>query len=168
VKQYRKIVLWAYVVEVLFAGLAQSAIILLSDAPKVANFVNDTAGAWASFTGVLLAAALAVWIVLFQVATTPFGEWLMWRGAMRVYSQAFAYAVVLYAGGTVLLIICMSIKSAQVLTHIALFALLLGTVNLVTMVMTTKDLLQLQAEFRQRQKEFDREKSGTLGGPKAE
>lgn len=164
-KQHRKIVIWGYIVEFVLAGLVQIAAILIWDADKVTNFVSETAGAWAAFAGVLLAAALAIWIVLFQVATTPFGEWLMWRKAMHVYSRAFAYDVIIYATGTVLLIICMSIKSSQMLAHAALFVLLLGTVNLVTMVKTTKELLDLQAEFRRQQKEFERSNPNPLKEP---
>ena len=151
-KQHAKIVAWGYLVEVLLAGLAQTLAILFCGGGKVAAFVVDTAGAWAAFTGVLLAAALAIWIVLFQVATTAFGEWLMWRGAMKVYSRAFAYAAIVYAVGTVLLIICMSIKSSEILAHLSFFALLLGVVNLMTMVKTTKELLDLQTEYKRQEK----------------
>jgi hypothetical protein len=151
VKSDRLLIGWAYLAELFCATLITAFISLFVPELKLAEFLSKTAGAWAALTGGLFAVAMAIWIVLFQVSATPFGDWLDRRGALRIYSLGFATAAGVYAGATALLIVTsFAATSVSLINYLALFGLLLAVLNTYTVVRNGTDLLRLQSAFRTR------------------
>lgn len=152
-KSNKRLVIWGYAVELICALSVEVVLVLCISTEKLVEFVSKTALAWATLTGLLFGVALAIWIVLFQVATTRFGDWLERRGALRVYSAAFVTAAGVYGSATALLILASYGSVLRSVIYVALFGLLLAIINTYTVIRNGMDLLHLQATFRARLRE---------------
>jgi hypothetical protein len=128
-------------------------IVTIAGPRNAAHIASSAALAWAALTGVFLAASLAIWVVLLQIASSAFGEWLLWRGAMKVYSSAFAHAVLVHATATGSLVLAFIFSSSQSVSLGALALLIFSGINLVTSIRNGQQLLTLQAQFQRCLKE---------------
>lgn len=143
----KRLVVWAYAVELLAAGFILLAIYLWLGPQVIVTFVRNAAIDIATiFGGVMFAGALAFLWTLFSKADTPFYQWLEAKGAFRVYVIATTYTVAVSFLSTASLILAKHVEQ-QLLGLTATYFLLLAVINLYTLVTMVADLMKLNAAY---------------------
>ena len=145
-------VIWAYAKEPLLVGLVMGILLAIAGSPPIEDFVEKTGSQWANFTGLLFAASVAVWISYVNITASAFGEYLRTKGALLVYSNAFASALVIFFVSTAILIISTAFKSS-IIADAAMFMLIYSTVNLMTMVRNGSGLVRMYALYKAKEEE---------------
>lgn len=138
---------WGYAVELVLSALAVFALCLWGTTDSLLSFLRTAALEIATLFGaVMLAAALAFLWTFFSKADTPFYRWLDSKGALRVYLQATAYAIIVSFLSTSSLVIYKHVGSRN-LGLTAAFLLVLAIVNMYTLVSNVIGLMRLNALF---------------------
>ena len=142
------ITIYGYLIEFVLAALIYALVWKSGYIAQAINFVLESSAAWSTFFGVLLASAVAAWLVLFQFNADDFGAWLEWKGANSIYSFAFLFNVLLFALTTVLTLLLTFLKGPQLIVQVALYFIILGLINTFTLAKIVYQLTRLQAVFR--------------------
>jgi hypothetical protein len=138
---------WGYLIELVLAGLFYVMIWWLWGFAAIQTFLDKTATEWATLTGALFTASLAIWLTFVNIRATDFGDYLDSKRAVAVYSAAFITAMVVYLAGTICLIAVKGSSNIAV-GRIGLGLMLYGGINLVTLVRNATGLVRLYGIFR--------------------
>lgn len=143
----RRYVWWAYVVELLAAGMILFALCLWFEPKVMGSFVRDIALDVATLlSAVILAASLSFLWTFYSKGDTEFYRWLDARGAFRVYVRATAYSVIISLLSTMSLVAMKKIAD-DTFALAGTFLLILAIINLITLVTNVIDLMLLNARF---------------------
>lgn len=145
-KQYRFILFWGYVVELLLVLVVYGIILNYVDRQDLPRIVQDNWGIFCGVSGGLLAIGVTFLIFILQMANSEFGKYLAWRKADVHYWRAYQVQVFLFFLATVMPIIAGLGKSAWA-GHAAWIFLLYATVNVLTVIRNTVGLVRLQQTF---------------------
>lgn len=125
---------------------------------KCVASVEQTAGPWATFFGVMLAGAMAARLVLFNLNSGDFSSWLEWKKVGGIYSAVFLFNLLLFLLVTVLNVFLISIKGTW-LSFGAVFGIIFGLINSLSFPVFVYHLCRLQAKFNfEFKREIEREK----------
>jgi hypothetical protein len=138
----------AYLPEPLIAILIESLLLNWRGAPANAQFMHSEARDILSLLLVLLSASLALWIGLFWVSSTEFGQWLSKRGELNPINNAFVSTIIILVLSCVVSIICAFADGGYVKVMLVgeLFSIL-SLVSVPGMLMNTSGLLKLHSLF---------------------
>lgn len=145
-KTTKRMVVYGYAIE-LFLTLMVEALIWLQDwADSAARFVDESAGFWMTLFLAVFAGAMAARLVFFSLNTGDFSAWLEWKGIGGVVAGVFVFNLILFFIVAFLFILLSYLKGTW-LSHLGVFALILGLINCVTFPMFVYRLSRLQALF---------------------
>lgn len=137
-----------YAVEPLVATLFTSLLVNYFGQLQIAEFMHDEARDILGLSAVLLAAALALWIGLFWIASSEFGAWLSLKGVLSQIDRAYVASAVSLLIVCVSCIVCAHVGFAHKHTQvIGLGIALEGLVNVPTLLNNTRLLLKLHAAY---------------------
>lgn len=146
VKSNRMMLIYAYGIEFLLAGLIYAALWQRDWLYSVTKFVDDSAASWATFFGVMLAGAMAARLVFFSLNSGDFSAWLEWKKVGGVFSGAFLFNLLLFLSATTISAVLIYVKGTW-LTEFGVIAGILGLINSVTFALLVHRLGRLQAKF---------------------
>jgi hypothetical protein len=96
----------------------------------------------------LLGASLALWVGLFWISSTPFGEWLSARAALESLNTAYITSIAVLLVGCLACILCAYLKPEHVSSQIfGVFVSTYGLATVPTMLNNTHKLLKLHGLF---------------------
>jgi hypothetical protein len=142
-------ILWAYGSEAVVASLILGGLLLFTDTPTLANFVQNAASDLAYFSGIWLAGAIAFLWAFYSKADTPFFQWLYDKGAYNVYLSAYVAAIAIYASLTVCLFLSPKLDN-EIFSLAALWLLILGVTNIYTFTNNIIKQSKLNMEFNRK------------------
>lgn len=142
----KALVVYGYGMEFLLAGLVFGLLWQQGWLPDVSKFVDDSAGSWATFFGVMLAGAMAARLVFFSLNSGDFSAWLEWKKLGGVISGAFLFNLLLFLLVTATSIVLIYVKGTW-LTKLGVLIGILGLINSVTFPLLVYRLTRLQAVF---------------------
>jgi len=146
VKQHTRSVVWAYVVEIIL-GILVYVLLLVTVGPQ---FLGDVlSDHWATFCTVglaLFAAGFAGLVCFARFLDSEFGKYLKWRGADEHYLRAYVVQEVMFLGA-VLASFATAVLRYGFLVHVTWLILLGATVNSLTVLINTRDLIRLRQQF---------------------
>jgi hypothetical protein len=138
----------AYVAEPIVSGLALSLLINWLGVAANAAFMHDEARDILSLGVVLLGASLALWIGLFWISSSDFGQWLAARRMLEPINSAYVASAVVLLVACVLCILCAHASAAYVkLQTVGEFFSLWGLFSMPTLLNNTRHLLRLHGQF---------------------
>jgi len=138
----------AYVTEPVLSGLAISLLINMYGQSANAAFMHDEARDILSLGVVLLGAALALWIGLFWVSNSEFGQWLAARQMLEPINAAYITSTVVLLADCVLCILCAHASAShQWLQLTGEFFSLYGLASMPILLNNTRHLLRLHGLF---------------------
>lgn len=148
----RFLVAWAYLVEIVLSSVLLALFLLVFGKDSVVHAVQEVAPDVSAYIGgAMFAASLALFWNFYSKSDTAFMQWLHAQGAYPVYLRAFQVAIAIYAGMLIAGIATKHMKSEAV-ALVAGWSILLGIVNIYTLVKNVSGMMRLNAEFnRQRQ-----------------
>jgi hypothetical protein len=138
----------AYITEPILSALALS--LLINSFGKTANatFMHEEARDILSLGVVLLAASLALWIGLFWISNSEFGQWLASRHMLEPINTAYIASAVILLTSCVLCILCAHIPASFVWLHlVGEFTSLWGLFTMPTLLNNTRHLLRLHGLY---------------------
>ena len=142
----RLLVIWGYASEILLAALLTVVVRMLVPGSTLKLLLVDNASAWTTVFTILFAARTALWGVFINIATKPFGPWLHKRGALKVFQHALSSPLLIFAAGIVSCIAMKAIQNQYTL-FTAVFFIFYGTINLITMITNTIQIVDLYVLF---------------------
>jgi len=138
----------AYLTEPILAALALSLLVNRFGKAGNAAFMHDQARDILSLGVVLLGAALALWIGLFWISSTEFGQWLANKQMLEPINAAYIATAVTLLTSCVLCILCAHASTSHVTLQITgEFFSLLGLASMPTLLNNTRHLLRLHGQF---------------------
>jgi hypothetical protein len=152
----------AYLVEPLAAVLVLSLLMNFFGETSLAQFMHSEARDGLSLLTVLLAASLAIWVGLFWISSTPFGQWLSARRVLETVNAAYITSIAILLVGCISCIFCAYLKADHLFSQLfGVFACLYGLATVPTMLNNTHKLLALHGLFgRQSSKVTDMRSAG--------
>ena len=145
-KNTKVLVAYGYGIEFLLAGLVFALLWQCGWLTAVSKFVDDSAGSWATFFGVMLAGAMAARLVFFSLNSGDFSAWLEWKKLGGVISGAFLFNLLLFLVATATSVVLIYVKGTW-LTHLGVLIGILGLINSATFPLLVYRLSRLQAVF---------------------
>lgn len=142
----KTLVVYGYGIEFLLAGLSFALVWQRGWLAMVSKFVDDSAGSWATFFGVMLTGAMAARLVFFTLNSGDFSAWLEWKKLGGVISGVFVFNLLLFLMVTATSIVLIYVKGTW-LTDLGVFVGILGLINSATFSMFVYRLSRLQAVF---------------------
>jgi hypothetical protein len=138
----------AYLTEPILSALVLS--FLFNEFGKDANlaFMHDEARDVLSLFVVLLAAAMALWIGLFWISSSDFGQWLANKRMLEPINLSYIASAVILLTSCVLCILCAHASVSHTwLQLVGEYFALYGLVSIATLLNNTRHLLRLHGEF---------------------
>lgn len=152
----------AYVTEPILSALVLSLLINRFGNIANASFMHDEARDILSLGVVLLAAALALWIGLFWVSSSEFGQWLASKKMLEPTNTAYVASAVVLLSCCVLCILCAHVPASQIKLQIAgEFGALWGLASMPSLLNNTRHLLRLHGLYVRQPKPVSEIKSAT-------
>ena len=143
----RALVALAYIFEIGLSVFLFGLLFIIWDAKQLVAFMHQSASDFATyFSAAMLAGSIAFLWQFYSKSDTPFAMWLYAKDAFKVYLMAYVYAVAVYALLTVALLLSKHIAS-EFVSYIAIWALILGVLNVYTFIKNIIDQLLLNMEF---------------------
>lgn len=141
---------WGYLVELIACSLLMVIVVLIWGADAISGFIGASSSDISSYFSVgMFAAATAFYWAFYSKSDTPFANWLYEKGAYKVYSRAYLWAIGVYAALSVMLFIAKSVNNHYV-SLATFWLLLLGVVNVYTFFNNIASQLRLNMEFNKR------------------
>jgi hypothetical protein len=138
----------AYLPEPLAAVLALSLLANCFGYSTLADFMHAEARDGLSLLTVLLGASLALWVGLFWISNTLFGEWLSARSALEALNAAYITSITVLLIACLSCIVCAYLKPDHVYSQMfGVFFSIYGLATLPTTLNNTHKLLKLHALF---------------------
>jgi ABC-type multidrug transport system permease subunit len=138
----------AYLIEPTVSALALSLLINWLGASANSNFMHDEARDILSLAVVLLGASLALWIGLFWISSSEFGQWLASKGMLKHINAAYIASTVTLLSTCVLCILCAHVPATTTWLQIAgEFLSIWGLLTMPTLLNNTRHLLRLHGLF---------------------
>ena len=88
-KNYRGVILWTYIVEIVLALVVYALILVLIGRENTVSTVYDHWVAISALGGVLLGVAIAALLYYYQTVDSDFGKYLSWRKVDGVLRRIF-------------------------------------------------------------------------------
>jgi hypothetical protein len=147
----------AYLLEPVAAVLTLSLLMNFFGKSSLAEFMHSEARDVLSLLLVLLAASLAIWVGLFWISNTLFGQWLSARAALEKINAAYITSIAILLFGCISCVFCAYLKADHVYSQLfGVFASLYGLATVPSMLNNTHQLLKLHGLFgRQNNKVTD-------------
>lgn len=143
----KKLLWWAYIVELIAAGLTLFALCLWLGSTSVTTFIRDVAIDTATLFGaVMLAASLGFLWTFYSKSDTEFYRWLDSQGALSIYLSATVYSVLVSLLSTLSLVALKHVTNNG-FALLASYLLILAIINLVTLVNNVVGLMKLNAKY---------------------
>lgn len=138
----------AYLVEPVVSGLALSLLVNGFGRSANADFMHDEARDILSLNVVLLGASLALWIGLFWISSSDFGQWLASKGMLEHINAAYVAAAITLLSTCILCIICAHAPASITwLQMTGEFFSLWGLATMPTLLNNTRHLLRLHGLY---------------------
>ncbi len=138
---------WGYIVELVICSLVMVVVIIIWGSDFVASFIATSSSDISSYFSVaMFAGATAFYWAFYSKSDTPFANWLYEKGAYKVYSRAYLWAIGVYAVLSLMLFIAKSLNDFYV-SLVTFWLLLLGVINLYTFFKNISSQLRLNMEF---------------------
>lgn len=138
----------AYVAEPVVSALILSLLVNWRGTAANAEFMHDEARDILSLGVVLLGASLALWIGLFWVSSTEFGQWLAARRMMEAINASYVASSVILLATCVLCILCAHAQASNKWLQVAgEFFSLWGLASMPTLLNNTRHILKLHSQF---------------------
>ncbi|MBA3035296.1 MAG: hypothetical protein FP814_02260 [Desulfobacterium sp.] len=100
------VVLWAYLAEVILAGLVYILSFLLWDFDQIASFFIKTSDSLVTkFTAIMLAGSVAFFWAFYSHSNTDFSKWLYQKKVFNTYLWAFLTAIAVFIATTIAFVI---------------------------------------------------------------
>ena len=139
--------IWGYIVEIAICSLLVLASVLIWKVDGISKFITTSSSDIASYFSVIMfAGAIAFYWAFYSKSDTPFANWLYEKGAFKVYSRAYLWAIGVYALLSCALFLSKSLYNVY-LSVATFWLLILGLVNLYTFIKNVSSQLQLNMEF---------------------
>lgn len=153
----------AYSAEPVLAGLVLSLLINWLGIPANASFMHDEARDILSLGVVLLGASLALWIGLFWVSSSNFGQWLASKRMLESINAAYVASAVVLLVSCVLCILCAHVQAGYIVLQMSgEFCALWGLFSMPTLLNNTRHLLRLHSLFANQPRPVSEIKSSTV------
>jgi len=152
-KKKDKIIIWAYLVEIVAASLLTVLIYLIWSGDLIADFITGTAISLATIFGLLFTVAAALLGILYSQVNSEFGKWLDWKGAYLKYLSALIATIVIFIITTTLLLILNKINYSMIIP-ITIWFCLLGLIAAISLFKNIYELIKLNLLFN---REFAKE-----------
>lgn len=138
----------AYATEPILSACVLLLLMKLYGANANAAFMHDEARDILSLCVVLLGAALALWIGLFWISSSDFGQWLSSRQMLAPTNTAYVASTAILLLTCVFCILCAHVSVLQVwLQIIGEFFFLWALATLASLLNNTRCLLVLHGEY---------------------
>ena len=145
-KKVKRLVIYGYAIELIFAVLIEFLVWMQGWADLVAHFIDKSASLWMTVFIAMLAGAMAARLVFFSLNSGDFSAWLEWRGLSGIVARAFVFNLILF-----FLVVCHCIAIVYIqgtwISHFGVFTLTLGLINFVTFSLFVYGLSRLQSLF---------------------
>ena len=143
-----KLIIWAYFVELLAAGLVTYVCVLIFGVPQMAEFSRKVSINAATMLSVaMLAASLGILGVMMQRMDSKFYRWLESKKALDNYLRAFSYVAILSVISVVTTLILSHYSSSDWLALLAFSVLVLLLINSITLIRNIVSFVRLEALF---------------------
>ena len=137
----------AYVTEPILSALILSLLINGFGKSQNAEFMHSEAKDILSLGVVLLGASLALWIGLFWVSSSEFGQWLATKQMLEPINTAYVTSAVILLINCVLCILCAHIPTSYTWMQITgEYFSLWGLASMPTLLNNTRHLLRLHGQ----------------------
>jgi hypothetical protein len=141
------LILWAYLVEVILAGLAYGLIFLIWDFDQLADFFIKTSDSWGTkFIAIMLAGSIAFFWTFYSHSNTDFAKWLYQKQAFNTYLRAFLTAIAVLLVTTIALVITPIAKN-KLVAVISGGLLILSAINIFSFFKNIVDIIKLNIVF---------------------
>jgi hypothetical protein len=138
----------AYIPEPIAAVLGLSLAANFWGKLALANFMHAEARDSLSLLTVLLGASLALWIGLFWISSTSFGQWLASQKILETINSAYITSIAILLLACLSCIFCAYLSSDHTYVQLSgIFINLYGMATVPTMLNNTHKLLGLHAFF---------------------
>lgn len=145
--RYRAKIIWAYLVELVLAGLLVVWACVLYGVSYVGSVVQSFANDVATlYCAVFFAAALAFLWTFYSKVDSKFYVWLDQIGAYSTYINATVYVIAI-EGATTLVLTFSKINKDENFSLFAAFLFFLAIINSCTMIANVVGLMKLQTLF---------------------
>ncbi len=138
----------AYILEPAAAVLGLSVSANIWGKTALSNFMHVAARDALSLLTVLLGASLALWIGLFWIANTPFGQWLASQRVLETINAAYITSIAVLLIACICCIFCANLSSAHTSVQlVGIFTNLYGLATIPALLNNTHQLLKLHGIF---------------------
>jgi hypothetical protein len=138
----------AYATEPIISALALSLLVNSFGSKTNAAFMHEEARDILSLGVVLLGAALALWIGLFWISSTEFGQWLSTKNMLEPINAAYVVSASILLCCCVACILCAHISASYTALQLTgEFLSLCGLVCMPTLLNNTRHLLRLHGLY---------------------
>ncbi|MFH1985625.1 MAG: hypothetical protein ABIL58_27640 [Pseudomonadota bacterium] len=143
----RLVILWAYLSEVILAGLLYSLSFWLWDFDQIASFFISTADSWATkFTAIMLAGSIAFFWTFYSRSDSDFAKWLYQKKAFNNYLRAFLTAIAVFLVTTIAFGIT-QITQSKSAAAISGGLFILSVINVFSFFKNIVDIMRLNIAF---------------------
>jgi hypothetical protein len=141
-----------YALEPLAATFCLSVLANLFGRATLADFIHTEAHDILSLFAVLLGAALALWVGLFWISNTPFGQWLAERAVLETINAAYIATILILLFGCLTAMICAYLGSQHTYSQVfGAFAFIYGLATVPSTLSNTHKLLKLHGAYGRQQ-----------------
>lgn len=141
------IILWAYLIEVILAGLIYGFSFLLWDFDQIASFFISTADSWVTkFTAIMLTGSIAFFWTFYSRSDTDFAKWLYQKKAFNTYLRAFLTAIAVFLVTTIAFVIT-QITQNEIAAVISGGLFILSVVNVYSFFKNIVGIMKLNIVF---------------------
>jgi|GEM_PF-5394082 len=138
----------AYLTEPIMSALVLSLLVNRFGITANSAFMHDEARDILSLGVVLLGTALALWIGLFWVSSSEFGQWLASKQMLEPINTAYVASAVILLSNCVLCILCAHASASHIWLQITgEFCSLWGLASMPTLLNNTRHLLRLHGLY---------------------
>jgi hypothetical protein len=138
----------AYIPEPVAAILLLSLSTNLWGKSALSDFMHVAAHDALSLLTVLLGASLALWIGLFWIANTAFGQWLASQKVLETINAAYITSIAILLIACICCIFCAYLSPAHTYVQLlGIFTNLYGLATIPTLLNNTRKLLKLHGLF---------------------
>lgn len=145
-KQHRRVILWAYGVELLLSGILYALAILLFSSKKIVGIMLENWSLFSTIAGILFAAGIAMLIYVFQFLNSDFGKYLSYKKVDQNYLHSYQMQAILFFIAIGLPVVSFFLKSSLI-AHLSWLAAIYAIVNGLTNIRNTVELVKLQQRF---------------------
>lgn len=150
----------AYITEPVISALTLSLLVNWLGITKNAGFMHEEARDILSLGVVLLGASLALWIGLFWISSSEFGQWLASKGMIEHINASYVTSTVVLLVSCVLCILCVHIPPTYLWIQVlGEFFALWGLASMPTLLNNTRHLLRLHGVYTHQPKPVTEMKS---------